>query len=297
MKRKFVLAALAAFTVTSVQAAAPAVSAEITPPLLERYPAPRPTAVIRYGTLPRQFGEVRIPRGKGPFPLAMLIHGGCYLKGSATQKNMAGLAGRLQRDGIATWNIDWRELGDDGAGWPGTFGDWAKAAKVIDRIARQYPIDRKRISIVGHSAGATPAIWLASRPSTGDGVRVPALPKFRAIALIDGPLDLTPFVGIDKDICGQPVVVPFLGGTPEQVSARYAAITAVRPQLKGVRQLVISGQITGPKTAARLVQAGTRIGLDMTVLNPPTGDHLSLIYPGTGDFEAVEPALVKFLKD
>ena len=44
-----------------------AIPAQITPEALEAYPADTPTAVVTYGTSQRQFGELRVPEGKGPF--------------------------------------------------------------------------------------------------------------------------------------------------------------------------------------------------------------------------------------
>ena len=34
---------------------------------------------IAYGSDPFQFGELRVPSGPGPHPMAVLIHGGCWL--------------------------------------------------------------------------------------------------------------------------------------------------------------------------------------------------------------------------
>src|SRR5262245_79489 len=33
---------------------------------------------IPYGTDALQFAELRVPSGKGPFPVAVLVHGGCW---------------------------------------------------------------------------------------------------------------------------------------------------------------------------------------------------------------------------
>jgi hypothetical protein len=34
---------------------------------------------IAYGSDPLQFGELRVPSTKGPHPLAIVVHGGCWL--------------------------------------------------------------------------------------------------------------------------------------------------------------------------------------------------------------------------
>ena len=37
-----------------------------------------PTERLTYGPDPLHFGELRLPAGKGPFPVAVLVHGGCW---------------------------------------------------------------------------------------------------------------------------------------------------------------------------------------------------------------------------
>ncbi|HSI50544.1 MAG TPA: hypothetical protein VLA61_19935 [Ideonella sp.] len=86
-----------------------------------------PKAVIAYGSSPLQFGELRLPPGDGPFPVAVLIHGGCWTSSFATLRSTAALASELTRFGIASWNIEYRQRGDAGGGWPGTYRDWAAA--------------------------------------------------------------------------------------------------------------------------------------------------------------------------
>jgi hypothetical protein len=44
---------------------------------------------IAYGTSPLQFGELRLPSTKGPHPLAIVIHGGCWLAKIGTMDQRA----------------------------------------------------------------------------------------------------------------------------------------------------------------------------------------------------------------
>lgn len=41
--------------------------------------APPPDHRISYGPGPLQFGNLRLPRGSGPHPVVVFIHGGCWL--------------------------------------------------------------------------------------------------------------------------------------------------------------------------------------------------------------------------
>src|SRR5688572_17960292 len=71
---------------------------------------------VAYGQDPLQFGELRLPAGKGPFPLAIVIHGGCWVSRFATLQNTAAMADALRGAGMATWNIEYRRLDQPGGG-------------------------------------------------------------------------------------------------------------------------------------------------------------------------------------
>src|SRR5688572_7680400 len=65
---------------------------------------------LSYGNDPLQFGELRVPKTKGPYPIAIVIHGGCWVAklGSMDPRaiaidNMRPLAHALTEAGIATW--------------------------------------------------------------------------------------------------------------------------------------------------------------------------------------------------
>src|SRR5262245_15355928 len=98
---------------------------------LDRANAPLPAGVhrITYGTDPLQFGELRVPSTPGPHPVAIVVHGGCWLAklgnmapNAVALDNMRPVAAALTDAGIATWNIEYRRLGNEGGGWPGKIG-------------------------------------------------------------------------------------------------------------------------------------------------------------------------------
>jgi hypothetical protein len=51
------------------------------------------------------------------------------------------LAEALTTEGFATWNVEYRRLGEDGAGYPGTFRDVADATNLLARLAPGRRLD------------------------------------------------------------------------------------------------------------------------------------------------------------
>jgi pimeloyl-ACP methyl ester carboxylesterase len=300
-------AALGAATAALLAGCAPAKPVAVAPPAdqfavtdsksydpdsLNALPSDPITARLTYGTASaRQYGELRIPEGKGPFPLAVMYHGGCWL-GYGGTANYAALGSFLARNGVAVWAPSYRELGSDG-GWPNTFADWAQGLAYVKTIARTYPIDMKRITLVGHSAGTMPAVWLAGGDK-GDTLVRAELPKVSAAVVIDGPLRPEPYVGIDKMICGEPVIAPLLGGTPAEVPAHYAMLDPLvnTPQVR--RMLVVDGNLPDPEPA---VLAGLRAkGIAVEVIRTNQNEHFNMLVPGTAEFAAIGPALLDIAK-
>jgi acetyl esterase/lipase len=116
---------------------------------------------IYYGTNLVQFGDLRLPKGPGPHPVAIVIHGGAW--GSAVALHYTSvLSAALTCAGVATWNIEYRRIGG-GGGWPTTFQDVAAAADFLRVLATHFPLDLNRVVATGHSAGGHLSLWLAAR--------------------------------------------------------------------------------------------------------------------------------------
>jgi len=172
----------------------------------------------RYGPDRSQRAELHLPRGSGPHPVMLLLHGGSWHKGYGSIV-MRGLARDLLRRGWAVWNIEYRRLGA-GGGWPATFEDVACA---IDHLAEvQAPLDMARVSLLGHSAGGHLALWAAGRERLPQGA--PGAVAGR------GPVRLERVIsqagvchlgGAYRDWHGG-AVRALMGGSPQEVPERYS---------------------------------------------------------------------------
>ena len=261
-----------------------------------RLPASEPTVTAAYGAGPLQVGELRLPAGKGRFAVVMVVHGGCWTKGFATRRHTAALASALTRRGLATWNIEYRQVGDPGGGWPGTFSDWGAATDHLRVLARAHPLDLSRIVVTGHSAGAHAALFIASRPrlAATSAIRGRSPVPVRAAVAIDGPGDLGRFVGLDAEICGKPVIVPLMGGTPASVPDRYAQGSPAALLPLGVPQILVSASgVLSPDAAEAYRAAATAAGDKVEVRMLANTGHFEPIAPGTPQWREVEALIVK----
>jgi acetyl esterase/lipase len=213
---------------------------------------PPPNERIPYDKEPLQFGELRLPEGSGPFPIAILVHGGCWsaklgnLPESVTSfELLRPIAAALAKAGIASWNIEYRRLGNAGGGWPGTYLDISRATDLLRELAPRYRLNVKQAVVIGHSSGGQLAFWLAARgklPKSSLLFGNSPLP-LKGVVSVDGPPDLEADRAIEKSVCGGPVVTQFIGGTPAEFPNRYREGSASGLLPIGVRQeLLLAGK-------------------------------------------------------
>ena len=255
---------------------------------------------IPYGDDVRQYGELRLPKGSGPFPVAVIIHGGCWVEKFATLQNTAALADALRDAGVATWNIEYRRADSPGGGFPGTFADIGAAIDLLPTIAQEHPLDLKRVVTIGHSAGAHLALWAAARsrlPTSSPLHRKTPLALTAAVAL-GGPGDLRAMRVYDEKICGSDVIDQLMGGAPEAHADRYAQGSPVELLPLGVRQLLIVGVddpvMPAPEResyAARATKAGDRV----EIVEVP-GGHFEVIAPTSSAWPTVRDTVLRLLR-
>ena len=123
---------------------------------------PRADARLAYGSDPNQFLDLRLPsKDKAPYPLVINIHGG-FWRARYNLDHAGHLCAALAAQGVATANLEYRRVGNDGGGWPGTFSDIRSAYHFLLQNSQTYNLDSKRIVVMGHSAGGQLALCLAA---------------------------------------------------------------------------------------------------------------------------------------
>jgi acetyl esterase/lipase len=239
---------------------------------------------IAYGhEHPDQFGVLGMPRGTAR-ALVVLLHGG-YWSAEYGAGLMDPMATDLQRHGLATWNVEYRRVGD-GGGWPATLTDVALA---LDHTAALPGVGTLPVIVVGHSAGGQLAVWAASRTRRTTG----GTPRPHAVATysLSGVLDLGTAAAEDL---GGGATQALLGGTPAEVPARYADADPIR--LVPARSEVVAvhaaaDEIVPRSQSTAYVAADRRAGGTADLVLVP-GGHFDLIDPSSAAWAAIRARLL-----
>ena len=259
----------------------------MTPADLQALPSRPPARRASYGADSLQFDELRIPDGPGPHPVAVLIHGGCFKAAYADRRDLAPMGDTLAAEGIATWNIEYRRIGNPGGAWPGTYLDVGRAVDHLRTLAAEHALDLSRVVVVGHSAGGHLAMWTAARhrlPPESPLYMADPLP-IRSVVNLAGPVDLTANIEGYESLCRDSVIAGLMGGTPEQVPERYAHASAIRHVPLGVPQLFVIGDhedFVPRRFAEAYVRAAREAGDSIRLLVLPRTGHFEVAMPTTG---------------
>ena len=238
---------------------------------------PQPTTTVAYGRDALQVADLWLPRGSGPHPTVLMVHGGCWYASIADRTIMNWIAADLRRRGIAVWNIDFRGVDRPGGGYPGTYVDAAAAADALRSVAAQYNLDLSRLTAVGHSSGGHIALWLAgrSRLPQSSALRTGNPLPIRTVVSLGGLPDLEQAARSPGSGCGIEVIGRISGG-------RYAETSVPRLAPLGISQVLVNGlqDETIPYSYARRYAAKMRDRGDTVVVRmvDRTG-HVELIAP------------------
>lgn len=256
-------------------------------------PHPEPDARIQYGDDALQFGELRLPAGRGPHPVAVVLHGGCW-RAKYDVSHTRSFSDALRREGFATWSLEYRRVGNEGGGWPGTFLDVAAGADHLRKLASSHSLDLARVVAVGHSAGGHLALSLAARhgldrDSEIRGASDP-LPLAGVVSLA-GVTDLRR--ALREKVCDT-MAAELVGGSPEDVASRYAEASPIERLPLGLPQRLVTGSlddVVPPAFGDDYAAKARSMGDDAIHTGVEGAGHFEVIAPATAAFRVVLEAL------
>jgi acetyl esterase/lipase len=279
----------------------------IQPADLWRRPVADAGRKLAYGSDVLQFGELRLPKTKGPHPIVILVHGGCYVDRLPSRdprdtsfETFRPIAEALAGAGVATWNIEYRRAGDAGGGWPGSFHDLGAGVDFLRTIAKENQLDLSRVAVVGHSSGGQLVLWIAARSKLS-----PSSPLYsknplpiKAVVNLDGPPDMAAAQPMERKFCPVPGFTDFMGGTAAERPERYreASATALLPI--GVPQMIFAGGLLqSAYDLVRSYEASAKAkGDSVAVLKLEGAGHFDMLAPESQYGKPVMDAILASLK-
>src|SRR5688572_22205743 len=132
----------------------------------DKAPKPAPEfADVKYGDHERNVFDLWRPKGDGPFPLVLYIHGGGFMGGDKNSLGAEVLQSYLQ-SGWAVAAINYRFTKTAPA--PAQYLDCARALQTIRHRAKEWNLDARLVASTGGSAGAGTSMWLAFHDDLAD---------------------------------------------------------------------------------------------------------------------------------
>src|SRR5215469_16882719 len=252
--------------------------------ILSRQPPPADLR-LSYGSDPNQFIDLRLPGSeRKPFALVINIHGG-FWRSKYNLDHAGHHCSALTARGLATANLEYRRVGNEGGGWPGTFADIRSGYNFLIQNAQKHNFDRQRILLAGHSAGGQLALCLAARES-----------QIRAAISLAGVVDLERAYQLHLS---SDAVVEFLHGTPAEVPDHYREADPMQLSIVKPRQWLIHGtsdDVVPPAFSRDYVafkqKRTSERKEDAHLLEISGADHFDLIDPLSSAWQQVENAVL-----
>lgn len=237
-----------------------------------------PAHQYRYGDDPEQLAELRRPAGPGPHAVVALIHGGNWRAG-VSKTSTDALAIDLVGRGWATWNIEYRRVGN-GGGVSTTLSDIIAAIRMLGGIST---VDANRVVVLGHSSGGQLALRTARAVDAA------------AVVSVAGYCDLREAARLGL---GDGCVVAFCGGLPEAVPRSYELADPMSYLPLGIPALLAHGTADDRvpvKQSTSYAEAAERAGEPCDLMRLEGAGHFDVLDPRSEDWRAIAAAIPALL--
>ncbi len=216
--------------------------------------------------------DVYTPRGTGPHPTVLHIHGGGWTGGS--RESVVLRAMPFLEMGVAVVNVSYRLARIAEA--PAAVEDCLCALRWIIRNAKEYGFDVTRIVVTGYSAGGHLALTTGMMPaSQGFDRQCPGAEDLKVAAIVNW-YGITDVVDLLDGANVRPYAVQWLGSRSDRVEAarRVSPLTYIRRELPPILTIHGDADPTVPYThATRLHAALQKAGAQSELVTIPQGRH------------------------
>lgn len=231
--------------------------------------------------------DIARPKGDGPYPGVVVIHGGGFTTGD--RGSYEGLLLRLAQHGYVAASVDYRLA--PGSQFPTALLDVKAAVRFLRANAQKYAVDAEHIAALGDSAGATLALLLGMTPGfpefEGGGPNRDLSTRMSCIVSFSALADLGRIDGQSVETANLP---SFLGGNLANARIEHMLASPINwatPQSPPVLAIHGTKDLIVPiEQSQRLVEQLQRVGASAELM-PVEGGH---ILPG-GDAAADQRAM------
>jgi len=260
---------------------------------------PAPSVHVAYGPAPSQFAELFEPAGQGPFPVVVLVHGGCWTKALEGVVQMRDMAGALAAQGVAVWNVEYRRADEAGGGYPGTYQDINAALAALQANAAKYRLDTRRIVAVGHSAGGHLVQWIGGRPRlpATSPLKVAGALPIREIVSLGGLADLRGQANQIRKACDIDVARLTGEASPDRPDP-FADTSPAELVPNGSHTVLINGAvdtISPPALASAYADLARRAGDQAETVVLPDASHFDEVATASPAWKITLPIILKAL--
>lgn len=245
--------------------------------------------------------DLMLPRGNGPHPVVLLIHGGGWIAGKRGEMHHEGLM--LVEQGIAAALVDYRLARGRKTNFPAAVHDLRCAVRYLRKRSGDFGLDPRRVLAMGPSSGGHLAALLAAA-SDHEELDDKACPHREQPATVMGavlfsaPLDLRPFMGPRvPDL----IIETFLGVSPLDRPDRAALASPVTHlDADDPPFLVVHGAddpLVPLDLSRRFVWTLNKLGVPNLYVEIPGAGHGFFLFKGTPQFRRSTCTAVGFIRD
>lgn len=234
-----------------------------------------------YGPDAFHFGDLRFGHGQRRGVVVMNIHGG-FWRNRYDLVHAGHFCAALSASGFTTWNIEYRRVGDEGGGWPGTLDDIRRAWVYVRQLAAEHGLQADKAIVTGHSAGGQLALCLAAYEQLS-----------QCVVSLAGVVDLRQAWELHLS---DDAVAEFLGGGPHQLPHIYDAADPIQLAIRGCKQWILHGREDNdipPDFSRRYWGRKQSRGEDVHLLEIRNAEHMDLIDPRSPAWPLVENIVVE----
>ena len=215
---------------------------------------------------------VHFPVGATDADSVLVIHGGCWSNAYGVDHTLP-MAAALSDMGLDVWAAEYRRVGDEGGGWPGSLEDIKSAIRYVTQNTGESAL------LVGHSAGGHLALKAAEDPNL----------SISGVVALAPITDLVSY-GAETGSC-QSMVPKFMGDDSYDPSDAYR-VASVRIEDINVPIKVVIGDadpIVDPTQVESFSSEQLR-----TI---PEAGHFDLIHPKTPAFRVVKLTVKQLIEE